>query len=107
MDCFDLQRYFDWKLDIVKQVKWDLSGINGKMTSNKNFKLKLSKMLLDIVTGFYLEFDVIWEVWFQWILIWLKIGYCKTRNVEFTGSGEKQRQQQLQTKIFFTVIGCS
>ena len=76
-------------LDIVKQGMSDWPGNERKITSHSNFKLRFSKKCLDLVRGFQYEFDVNWEVWLPWVLIWLKIGHCKARNVRLAGQRRK------------------
>ena len=44
---------------IVKQGMPDWQGNDGKMTSHSNFKIRFSERSLDLVRGFYYEFDVI------------------------------------------------
>ena len=55
-----------------------------------------------MVRGFWFEFGMIWEVaWVPRVLVWLKIGHCKTWNIVLAGQREKDDvTQQLQTKIF-------
>ena len=62
------------------------------MNPQSNFKLRFSERSLDVVRGFLFQFGgVTWEVWLPGVLILLKVGHCKARNVA---------TQQLQIKIF-------
>ena len=98
----------DWKLDIVKEGIWDLPSNNRKMTSHSNFKVKFSERPLDLVRGSSFQFYVISEVWLPWVLIWLKIGHCKARNVKLAGQRRKNGvTQHLQSKIFWKVFESS
>ena len=88
----------DLKLDIVKERKSDWLGNDRKRTSDSNFKLRFSKRPLDLIRGFWLEVDVIWEFWQPLVIMYVKIGNCKTRNVRLTGQRQKNDvTYQLQT----------
>ena len=79
-----------------------------KMTSHSNFKIKLSERSLHLVRGFLFQFGVIWEVWLPWVLIWLKIGHCKARNVRLAGQRRKNDvTRKLEGKIFWKVFWSS
>ena len=83
----------DWKLDIVKQKMLNWLGNNGKMPWHTNFKITFSKRFLDLVRTFLFQFGVIWEVWLPLLIIWLKIGHCKAKNVKFPGNDGKKTWQ--------------
>ena len=52
------------------------------------------------VTGFQYKFDVIWEIWLPWVLIWLKVGHYRARKVRLARQRRKNDvTQQLQIKI--------
>ena len=95
-----------WKLDIVKEGMSDWKGNDEKITSHSNFKLKFSKKPLDLTADFLFQFGLIWEICFAWVLLWLKIGHCKARNVKLTGQWRRNDVMKwLQTKIFWKVFG--
>ena len=84
---------------------WDWKRNEGKTTSHSNLQLRFSERSLDLVRGFLVQFGLIWNVWLPWVLIWLKIGHCKARNVKLVGQWRKSDvTQQLQNKIFSTVF---
>ena len=67
---------------IVKQGMPGWQGNDGKMTSQSNFK----RFSQDLIRGFYYEFDVIWEVWLPWVLIWLKLDIVKQGMSDWPGN---------------------
>ena len=84
-----------------RKLYW--SGNDVQLTRHRNFKLSSSKWPLNIikVSLFQIKVGVIWEIWLSRVIIWLKIGHLKRRNVVLM----KQRQknsvtQQLPSKFF-------
>ena len=67
----------------------DSPSNDRKMMSHSNFKLRFPETYLDLVRGFQFEFDLIWEVWLPVVIIQLKNGHCKTRNVGQSGQRRK------------------
>ena len=72
----------------VRNVR--LATQRRKNDVTQQFKLRFSKRPLDLVRGFLFEFGVIWEVWLSWVLLWLKIGHCKARNVRLATQRRKK-----------------
>ena len=90
-----------WKLDIIKQWMSDWPSNDRKNASHSNLKLIFSERFLDLVRCFQFGFDVIWEIWLPWLLIWLKIGRCKARNIRLVGKQQKNDFIQLfQGNVF-------
>ena len=85
-----------------------LAGNDRKNDVQNNFKLRFSKRSLDLVKGFLFQFGVIWEVWLPVVIIQVKNGHCKTRNIRLAGQRQKNDvTQQIQTKIFYEIFGSS
>ena len=58
-------------------------------------------MPLDLGRGFQFEFDVISEVLLPVLIIYVKNGHCKSKNVTLTGQRQRNdATKKLQTKIF-------
>ena len=73
----------------VDHLKWRNVALAGKRRKNdatpySNFKLNFLKIISIYLQVFSFTF-LIWEVWLPWLLIWFRIGHCKTRNVWLTG----------------------
>ena len=68
---------------------------------HSNFKLRFSERSVNVVRGSFFQFSVVLEVWLPGVMINLKVGNLKRRNVALA---EQRREsgvtQELQTKIF-------